>query len=211
MKKRINIFDEGLLAKQVFVFLKEDSQYEVAGFTVHGNYLAEKNLFGLAVVPFEKTPFKERKVIKKYLALVVGEIKEGQGKIETLIGRAPKDRRKQKVYLPNEPNAKGKRKAETHFKIIKIFKGYTLLELKPKTGRKHQIRCHLSWFHHPIAGDKLYSFKNQPKPKNLNRQFLHASYLKVKLPSGEEKEFRSKLPKDLEEVIKLLKRNDRQN
>ncbi len=81
---------------------------------------------------------------------------------------------------------------------------YDLIEVEPKTGRKHQIRTQLAWLSHPIAGDKLYSFKNQPCPQGLKRQFLHASYLKINLPDGSEKEFRSELPEDLKKVIENL-------
>ena len=156
---------------------------------------------------FLQNQFKERKVIKKYIALVVGELKENKGQIETLIGRSPSDRKKQKVYLPGEPHSEGKREAKTNYKVLEKFKNFTLLEIEPKTGRKHQIRCHLNWIHHPIAGDKLYGFKDQINPKGLKRQFLHANYLKIKLSSGEEKELISGLSKDLKEVIKKLKEN----
>lgn len=156
---------------------------------------------------FLQDQFKQRKVMKKYLALVIGEIKEDNGEIETLISRAPKDRRKQKAYSKEKPGFKEKREAKTLYRVIERFKNYTLLEIEPKTGRKHQIRCHLVWIHHPIAGDKLYGFKNQPCPKNLSRQFLHASYLKVDSLTGE-KEFKSNLPDDLEKTIKTLEKND---
>jgi len=148
--------------------------------------------------------FKSRKVIKKYTALMVGNLREEQGVIETLIGRSPKDRRKQKVYLPYEPASEGKRPALTEYKVLKRFKDYALLEVCPKTGRKHQIRTHLSYLGHPIAGDKIYGFKNQICPKNLKRQFLHASYLKIKLKSGE-REFKSELPTTLKTVLNHLK------
>jgi len=153
---------------------------------------------------FLQKQFKERKVEKKYLALAVGNLKNNEGKIETLIGRSPKDRKKQKAYLPNEPGAEGKREAITEYKILKKFKNYTLIEVQPKTGRKHQIRVHLSYISHPLAGDKMYGFKNQPCPEGLKRQFLHASYLKIQLPSGEIKEFKSELLEDLKKVIKNL-------
>ncbi|MBZ9569899.1 RluA family pseudouridine synthase [Patescibacteria group bacterium] len=161
---------------------------------------------------FLQRQFKERKVVKKYLALVVGNIETNQGKIETLIGRAPKNRKKQKVYLPYEPKAKGKRlrKAITEYKVLKRFKNYTLIEAVPKTGRHHQIRCHLAYLSHPIAGDKIYGFKNQPTPKELNRQFLHANYLKIKLPDGKEKptvhtqEFKSYLPENFKKILEKL-------
>ncbi|RLC35087.1 MAG: hypothetical protein DRZ76_01105 [Candidatus Nealsonbacteria bacterium] len=154
---------------------------------------------------FLQKQFQERKVEKKYLALVAGNLKNKTGEIKTLLGRSPKDRRKQKIYLPQEPEAKGKREAETHYKVLKRFENYDLIEVEPKTGRKHQIRAHFAYLGHPIAGDKLYGFKNQPKPEGLKRQFLHASYLKILLPSGKIEEFKSKTPKDLNLCLKNLK------
>ena len=154
---------------------------------------------------FLQKQFKDRRVEKKYFALVAGDIKNKTGRIETLIGRAPKDRKKQKVYLSTEPGSKGKREAITGYKIIEKFRDYTLVEVFPKTGRKHQIRCHFSYLGHPIAGDKTYGFKNQSCPEGLNRHFLHARYIKIQLLSGETKEFKSKLPNDLETCLLKLK------
>ncbi len=159
-----------------------------------------------------KKPEKlEKKLKKRYIALVVGKVKNDFGKIETLIGRGINDRRKQKIYLPHEPNIQGKREAVTEYKVMEKFRDYTLLEISPKTGRKHQIRCHFSYLGHPIAGDKVYSFKNQPCPKGLNRQFLHASYLKIELLDGRKKEFKSKLPEDLEICLQKLKPSTKPN
>ena len=146
---------------------------------------------------FLQKQFKERKVEKKYISLVVGHLKNQVGEIKTLLGRAPSDRRKQKVYLPQEPGAQDKREAVTYYKVLQKFKDYDLIEAEPKTGRKHQIRVHLSYLGHPIAGDKLYGFKGQPTPLGLKRQFLHASYLKIKLPNNQIKEFKSELPEEL--------------
>ena len=153
---------------------------------------------------FLQKQFKDRKALKKYNALVIGNLKQSQGKIETLVGRAQKDKRKQKVYLLHEPKAEGKRTAITEYKTLKNFKNYALIEATPKTGRKHQIRCHFAYLGHPIAGDKLYGFKNQPCPKDLKRQFLHASYLKIELPDGKTKEFKSELLKDLKKSLENL-------
>jgi len=153
---------------------------------------------------FFQKQFKERRVAKKYIALVVGNLKSQRGVIETLISRSPKDRRKQKVYLTGEPGSQGKRRAVTEYKVLQRFENYTLIKVEPKTGRKHQIRTHLAYLSHPVAGDKLYGFKNQPRPKGLKRQFLHASYLKVKLPNGETKEFKSNLPEDLKKVLNQI-------
>ena len=189
----------------------------------------DKNTSGILLIAkndktleFLQKQFEKRKVIKKYIALVNGELKNNEGMsdeasasssthrafgtrvIETLLGRSPKDRRKQKVYLPYEPSAEGKRKAITKYKVLQKFKKYTLIEIEPETGRKHQIRAHFAHLGHPIAGDKMYGFKNQPCPEGLKRQFLHASKLKIKMPSGETKEFKSELPTDLNTVVQSL-------
>jgi len=166
-----------------------------------GLILAAKNEETLI---FFQKQFKNREVEKKYIALAAGTITQNEGKIETLIGRSKKDGKKQKVYLKTEPNVKNKREAVTEYKVIKKYKDYTLLEISLKTGRKHQIRCHLAYIGHPIAGDKMYGFKNQSCPAELNRQFLHAAYLKIKMPSGGSKKFRSRLPKELKKVIENL-------
>ncbi len=153
---------------------------------------------------FLQKQFQDKKVEKKYIALVVGNIKNNNGVVEGLIGRSPKDRRKQKVYLPNEPEAEGKREAITKYKLLQRFADYDLIEAEPQTGRKHQIRAHFAYLGHPIAGDKLYGFKNQPCPEGLKRQFLHASSIKIKMPDNEIKEFKSQLPKDLQTILDRL-------
>lgn len=145
--------------------------------------------------PLEKT------LEKRYIALATGNIKDDAGSIETFIGRSPADPKKQKVYTEEGP---GKREAITEYKVLEKFKDYTLLEVQIKTGRKHQIRAHLASIHHPIAGDKLYGFKDSPTPEGLTRQFLHASYLKITLPNGQIKEFDSPLPEDLENILKVI-------
>jgi len=154
---------------------------------------------------FLQQQFKEREVIKKYLALVKGNI-EHERVIKKSIGRDLKNRRKQKAYLPHSPEAqkKGVRKATTEIKPIRKFKDYTLIEAIPKTGRKHQIRVHLRSIDHPVIGDKIYSFKDQSS-LGLKRQFLHAHHLKIKLLDQKEKEFNSELPENLKETIKNLK------
>ncbi len=153
---------------------------------------------------FFQKQFINKTVEKKYVCLAVGSVKDNEGTIKTLIGRAKGDKRKQKVYLPNEPGSKGKREAITKYKVLSRYTDYTLLEVKIETGRRHQIRCHLAYIHHPIAGDKMYGFKDSPLPKELTRQFLHASYLKIHLPNGETKEFESDLPKELKKVLQSL-------
>jgi 23S rRNA pseudouridine1911/1915/1917 synthase len=171
----------------------------------------DKNTSGVILVAkspegliFFQKQFKNRSVVKKYLALVVGRVFNDNGIIETLIGRSRKDGKKQKVYSLIDPGPAGRREAVTEYKVLQKYENYTLLEVIPKTGRKHQIRCHLAHIHYPVAGDEVYGFKGQARPKGLNRQFLHASYLKIKLMNGEDKEFESKLFEDLQKVIENL-------
>jgi len=160
---------------------------------------------------FLQKQFINRRVEKKYTALVVGYIKEERGEIKTLIGRSKSDPRKQKAYPLTDQNPKGKREAISNFKVIKRFEDYTLLEVQIETGRRHQIRCHLSYLKHSIAGDKLYGFKNQPTPEGLTRQFLHASYLKIQLPpsgdmpNGKTEELKSDLPEEFKNVLEKLR------
>jgi len=157
---------------------------------------------------FYQKQFKERKVIKRYIALVLGKLKQRKGKIETLIGRSPDNRLRQKVFLPFEPAAKGKRRAITKYRVLKIFSDgnqkYTLVEVEPETGRKHQIRVHFKYIGHPVLGDRLYGFKNQIFPGKLKRLFLHAFYLKISLLNNKKKEFKSKLPGELEIFLNSL-------
>ncbi len=200
-----------LLVKE-FPYLKNTGEAPRYG-VVHR---LDKDTSGLLLVAknnetlfFLQKQFKERKVVKKYIALVSGEIKNEKGEIDTLIGRGQKDRKKQKVYFPLEPDSRGKRKAFTEYIVLEKYSDkkenkYSLVEAIPKTGRKHQLRVHFQYLNHPIVGDKIYSFKNQAVPQGLKRQFLHATYLKVKMLDEKEKEFKSKLPKDLNEALNNL-------
>ena len=156
-----------------------------------------------------KSQFLTRQVKKKYLALVHGKIKDKKGIIAKSISKS----RKRGGSQTTAPIGK-RREAITRYEVLKKYcpkaltgsdqKCYTLLEVSPETGRTHQIRVHLASIGHPLAGDEKYKFKRQPKLEELNRQFLHASYLKFSLPGGEIKEFSSRLPKDLQKTIKKL-------
>ncbi len=110
---------------------------------------------------------KAKTNLRKYVALVHGIIEEDEGTINAPLGRSPKDRKKQAVV------ANG-REAVTHFKVLERFEHYTLIECQLETGRTHQIRVHLKYINHPIAGDPIYGPKKTLKG---NGQFLHASEL----------------------------------
>ncbi len=146
-----------------------------------------------------KEQFQNRKVEKKYLALVVGKLKDKKGIITKAIGRSRKKGIKQTInpFVP-------RKEAITGYSVLKEYKDYSLIEATPKTGRMHQLRIHFASIGHPVAGDKKYKFKRQTCPEGLNRQFLHASYLKFELPSGEVKEFYSELPADLKIIINSI-------
>ena len=134
---------------------------------------------------------KNRKITKRYLALVSGHLTPREGAIEGPIGRHPKDRKKMAIVTNG-------REARTFYRIKDYIGDNTLLELSPETGRTHQIRVHLSSIGYPVVGDTVYGGKS----KSINRQFLHAYRLGFRLPSsGEYIEFESNLPKDLEEVL----------
>lgn len=158
---------------------------------------------------FFQKQFRDRKVEKRYICLAAGNIKQDSGTIHTLLTRAKTDRRKQKAVPLRADIPAGYREAITDYRVLKRLtdsKGniYTLLEVSPRTGRKHQIRAQMAYLGAPLAADKLYGFKNQPAPEGLSRHFLHASYLKIQMPHGTTKEFHSDLPPDLTEALSKL-------
>ncbi len=143
--------------------------------------------------------FKERKVIKKYIALIEGCLKPKQGIVESPIGRSGRDKTKMHIALENE----GKY-AKTEYKVLNYYKNLTLLEVIPFTGRTHQIRVHFASIGYPIVGDTSYGPRR--KKISINRQFLHAKYLKFRLPNTKKwVDFECKLPQDLQNVLDELK------
>lgn len=144
--------------------------------------------------------FKNREVIKKYTALVHGKVVPESGVINAPIDRNPFNRERFGIFP-------GGREAITEYKTIQNFGDkFTLLELTPHTGRTHQIRVHMKHLGYPIVSDEFYAGRKQYREdsKWCPRQFLHASYLKIKLLNGEYKEFKSELPEDLRKALDLL-------
>lgn len=139
---------------------------------------------------------QERKVIKTYIALVRGNIKENEATINMPIGRSMQDRKKMAV------TKKGK-EAITHFKVLKRYEGFTLLELKIETGRTHQIRVHLAQIGYPIVGDTVYS--NGKNPFNVTGQMLHAAKLEFIHPTTTKKvTFEAPLPEYFEGILEKI-------
>lgn len=135
-----------------------------------------------------KKQFQDRHVEKTYRAIVHGEVKE-DGYIDKYIGRSKSDFRKKAVVKEKE---KG-RDAYTEYSVLQKGETHSYLEVRPKTGRMHQIRVHLLYIGHPVVCDPLYAPK-KPCPKELSRLALHAHALKVVLPGGEKMEFISEEP-----------------
>jgi 23S rRNA pseudouridine1911/1915/1917 synthase len=151
---------------------------------------------------FLKEQFKKRKVEKKYLACVIGQIQPPQAIIEAEIGRNPHQPFKMAVV----PDGEGK-KAITYYSVIKYFDNFTFLEVWPKTGRTHQIRVHFASIGYPIAGDNVYGSKNILF--NLKRPFLHAAMLKITHPKTKTKmTFESPLPNDLKQFLKSIENSN---
>lgn len=138
--------------------------------------------------------FSTRNVKKTYIALVVGRPKQSEALIQLPIERNPKKPQTFRVGGNGKP-------AETAYKTLQQFKDYTLLELKPRTGRTHQLRVHMTYLGCPIVGDPLYG---APQP-SLGRMFLHAAELEVTLPSHERKTFTAPLPAQLQDYLGTLK------
>ncbi len=177
----------------------------------------DKGTSGLLVVAKTETArealaarFKAHEVERRYTALVHGVPAGGRGRIESLIGRHPTDRKRMSSRVPRG------RRAVTHYEVARVLPGpLALLSLRLETGRTHQIRVHLADRGHPVVGDRTYG-GHRPLPATLpaaareaiaglTRQFLHAGLLGFPHPrTGEPLRFTSPLPPDLAAVLRAL-------
>ncbi len=138
--------------------------------------------------------FKDKTTKRVYLALVDGNVELDNGTVELPIGRSARDRKKMAVKFDDESS----REAITHYKVIKRFGDFTLLECRLGTGRTHQIRVHLSYIGHPILGDEKYGTKG-----NFKMPMLHAATIGFIHPATKKfMEFSSKPPKEMADIIK---------
>jgi 23S rRNA pseudouridine1911/1915/1917 synthase len=145
--------------------------------------------------------FKARTVHKVYLALLEGILTPRQGTIDAPIGRDPRQRQRMAVMV--QPGSKQARPATTRYLVQTYFDDYTLVEAELLTGRTHQIRVHFQFIGFPLVGDRVYGRRKQRLA--CPRQFLHAQRLGFQLPStGEQVEFFSPLPPDLQAVLDRL-------
>ena len=139
---------------------------------------------------------KAKKSLRKYWAIVHGNLPNDRGVIEAPIGRSDKDRKKQAVTAKGKP-------ALTRFHVLERFGDYSLVELQLETGRTHQIRVHMAYIGHPVAGDEVYGPRKTLKGHG---QFLHAKTLGFTHPrTGEVMEFSVEVPEIFQATLEQLR------
>lgn len=189
----------------------------------------DKNTSGVMVVArnqqsFEalKELFQKRLVEKTYLAIVCGKLREKRGTINMPIGRVVKNPLKRGVAT-HRSKIRGEREAVTEYCVLRENDKYSLVELKPKTGRMHQLRVHLKAIGHPVACDKIYGGKKVCCPRTTGisgessspvggraslegvaRQLLHAQALAFSFPEGKRWRFEADLPNDFSVALKQI-------
>lgn len=152
--------------------------------------------------------FKNRRIKKKYLAIVHGRMGPDSGVISFPVGRHPVDRKKMSTH------SRKSRLAETTWKVKERFIPATLIELNLKTGRTHQIRVHCAAIHHPVVGDSIYGGRGERRKsgwykdlfKSISRQMLHAWRLELIHPVTQDiLSFKAPIPTDMQDVITALR------
>lgn len=137
---------------------------------------------------FLKKQFQARTAHKTYYAVISGRPKLDEARIDLPLARDLK----RPTTFRVDPNGK---EAETFYKVIKTNDTYSLVELKPTTGRTHQLRVHLKYLGHPILGDTVYD------GEKAGRLYLHANKLEITLPDGRREVFEAKLPAEFLNVF----------
>jgi 23S rRNA pseudouridine1911/1915/1917 synthase len=146
--------------------------------------------------------FRARSIEKHYLAIVRGALKPPSGMIDRPIGRHPHERKRMSV------RSRRGRAAVTRWTVLERLPGATLVQLRPETGRTHQLRVHLAALGHPILGDRVYGARRASPPgqPTCARQALHAAEIAFSHPaSGERVVVRAPLPADLETTLAALR------
>ncbi len=142
---------------------------------------------------------KEHSFTRRYMTVVHGNIKTDDGVVDAPIGRSPKDRKKMCVTDKNSRNALSR------YEVLERFENFTQLRVTLETGRTHQIRVHMAYIGHPVAGDPVYGPKNGVT--RLNGQCLHAGMIGFNHPrDGRYMEFEADLPDYFTAFVKTLKK-----
>lgn len=210
----------GTLINAVAWHLKDLTSFDANDPAVGLVHRIDKDTSGLLVIaktPVAKTKlglqFFNKTTHRSYNALVWGNFKEEEGRIEGNIGRDPRDRLRMNVFPPDSEIGKS---AVTHYRILERFGYVTLVECILETGRTHQIRAHMKHIGHPLFGDERYGgteiLRGQRSStykafiqncfKVCNRQALHAKTLGFVHPTtGRQMDFTSDLPNDMQQLI----------
>ena len=144
--------------------------------------------------------FKHRLVRKTYLALVEGQVQPREGIVEAPVGRDRRARKRMAVTRTGRP-------AITQYRAVEYFRRHTLLEVRPHTGRTHQVRVHLAWLGYPVVGDRVYGRRRQSLLPD--RHFLHARELVFTHPvTGEKLTLTALLPEELKAVLDRLREHE---
>ncbi|MDR0302280.1 MAG: RluA family pseudouridine synthase [Treponema sp.] len=194
---------QGTLANALYFRRQKNNESKVIGLRPGIVHRLDKETSGLIIAAYDDEAhaflaqqFKDRKVIKKYAAIICGTPKEKKGRIETFIARDPKDRKRFAV-------SNNGKTAVTFYKVIKSWQNYSLVILRPKTGRTHQLRVHLRHIGHPILGDPVYGHADKNFPTAT--LMLHSKTLAIILPGETERRiFSSSLPERFNAIITKL-------
>lgn len=144
---------------------------------------------------------KEHSIVRKYSAIVYGELKEDDLTISRRLGRDPKDRKRMAVV-----HAPDGREAVTHVHVLERFHGFTYVECRLETGRTHQIRVHMASIGHPVLGDEVYGGMRKCPFSGLQGQCLHAGILGFRHPAtGEYIETAAPLPDYFQNLLMKLR------
>ncbi|MBI5369998.1 RluA family pseudouridine synthase [Candidatus Uhrbacteria bacterium] len=169
----------------------------------------DKDVSGLMVIAktqeahqFLKAQFQNRTVYKEYLALVYGSLPKDHDVITLKIARS-----KARGRMVARPSSQEGKEALTEYDVVKRYKNHTYIRVILHTGRTHQIRVHLRAIDYPIVGDTLYKKTRMKhiRPIEMNRVFLHAHKLRIRLMDGTEKTFVEPLPNELKKILTTLK------
>jgi len=139
---------------------------------------------------------KEKKIKRKYIALVSGVINHDIGEIDAPIGRDPSDRKKMCVTSTNSKDA------ITHFRVLERYKNASLIECELETGRTHQIRVHMKYINHPVINDPVYGKNNHGE----FGQLLHAKEITFTHPTTKEvMTFSCEVPEEFNKILEEYK------
>ena len=194
------------------LFLKKYPKLEIVhrlDFETSGVMLLAKNK---KAHEFLKKQFKDRTIKKTYYTIVSGSVRNDRGIINKPIGRSPKDFRR---HLAGRGARGEMREAITEYRVLKRFTSgknkFTYLEIKPKTGRTHQIRVHMKYLNHPVVCDSLYNPRPNdgsvgqaegPSLKGISRLALHARSIEFRNLKDKTIKVESVLPKEFGKVVK---------